>query len=101
MVRAAAHSIRARPYQWKEKWLVDSSWCTVHPVLAHSIPSGVGRPLYWGLAVSGAEGVHGMLEVLRHELDQVLDYCGQIDVQHPEPRLVTVPHGWGNGTMYA
>ena len=21
-------------------------------------------------------------------------------VQHLEPRLVTVPHGWGNGTMY-
>lgn len=61
---------------------------------------GVGRPLYWGLAVNGAEGVHGMLEVLRNELDQVLGYCGQTDVQHLEPRLVTVPYGWGNGTMY-
>jgi 4-hydroxymandelate oxidase len=61
---------------------------------------GVGRPLYWGLAVNGAEGVHGMLELLRHELDQVLGYCGQTDVQHLEPRLVKVPYGWGNGTMY-
>jgi 4-hydroxymandelate oxidase len=61
---------------------------------------GVGRPLYWGLAVNGAEGVHGMLEVLRQELDQVMGYCGQTDVQHLGPRLVTVPHGWGNGTMY-
>jgi 4-hydroxymandelate oxidase len=61
---------------------------------------GVGRPLYWGLAVNGAEGVHGMLELLRQELDQVLGYCGQTDVQHLEPRLVTVPHGWGNGPMY-
>jgi isopentenyl diphosphate isomerase/L-lactate dehydrogenase-like FMN-dependent dehydrogenase len=60
----------------------------------------VGRPLYWGLAVNGAEGVHGMLELLRQELDQALGYCGQTDVQHLEPRLVTVPHGWGNGTMY-
>ena len=25
----------------------------------------VGRPLYWGLAVNGAEGVHHMLEILR------------------------------------
>ena len=40
---------------------------------------GVGRPLYWGLAVNGAEGVHGMLELLRQELDQVLGYCGQTD----------------------
>jgi 4-hydroxymandelate oxidase len=61
---------------------------------------GVGRPLYWGLAVNGAEGVHGMLELLRQELDQALGYCGQTDVQHLEPRLVTVPHGWGNGPMY-
>ena len=41
-----------------------------------------------------------MLELLRQELDQVLGYCGQTDVQHLEPRLVTVPYGWGNGTMY-
>ena len=52
---------------------------------------GVGRPLYWGLAVNGAEGVHGMLELLRNELDQVLGYCGQTDVQHLEPGVVTVP----------
>ena len=55
---------------------------------------GVGRPLYWGLAVNGAEGVHGMLELLRSELDQVLGYCGQTDVQHLEPGVVTVPYGW-------
>ena len=61
---------------------------------------GVGRPLYWGLAVNGAAGVHGMLELLRQELDQAMGYCGQTDVQHLEPGLVTVPYGWGNGTMY-
>jgi hypothetical protein len=44
--------------------------------------------------------VQGMLELLRQELDQVLGYCGQTDVRRLEPRLVTVPHGWGNGTMY-
>jgi hypothetical protein len=41
-----------------------------------------------------------MLELLRQELDQVLGYCGQTDVQHLEPGLVTVPYSWGNGTMY-
>jgi isopentenyl diphosphate isomerase/L-lactate dehydrogenase-like FMN-dependent dehydrogenase len=60
----------------------------------------IGRPLYWGLAVNGAEGVHGVLEILRAELDQVMGYCGQTDVQNLEPALVTVPYGWGNGTMY-
>ena len=43
---------------------------------------------------------HGMLELLRQELDQAMGYCGQTDVQHLEPGLVTVPYGWGNGTMY-
>ena len=28
----------------------------------------IGRPLYWGLAVDGANGVHGVLELLREEL---------------------------------
>jgi isopentenyl diphosphate isomerase/L-lactate dehydrogenase-like FMN-dependent dehydrogenase len=60
----------------------------------------VGRPLYWGLAVNGAEGVHGVLEILRSELDQAMGFCGQTDVQNLDPALVTVPHGWGNGRMY-
>jgi 4-hydroxymandelate oxidase len=60
----------------------------------------VGRPLYWGLAVNGAEGVHGVLEILRAELDQVMGYCGQTDVENLEPGLVTVPNNWGNGRMY-
>ncbi len=60
----------------------------------------VGRPLYWGLAVNGAEGVHGMLEVLRRELDHDLAACGQTSVEELEPNLVSVPTGWGPGRMY-
>ncbi len=60
----------------------------------------VGRPLYWGLAVNGAEGVHGMLEVLRRELDHDLAACGQTSVEDLEPNLVSVPAGWGPGQMY-
>ena len=55
---------------------------------------GVGRPLYWGLAVNGAEGVHGMLEVLRRELDHDLASCGQTNVQEVEPGLINIPNGW-------
>ncbi len=58
----------------------------------------VGRPLYWGLAVAGAEGVHGMLEILRRELDHDLASCGQTNVQELEPGLVNIPYGWGAGT---
>ena len=60
----------------------------------------VGRPLYWGLAVNGAEGVHGMLEVLRRELDHDLASCGQTSVEELESNLVSVPAGWGPGKMY-
>ena len=60
----------------------------------------VGRPLYWGLAVNGAEGVHGMLEVLRRELDHDMGACGQTSVEDLESNLVSVPVGWGPGQMY-
>jgi 4-hydroxymandelate oxidase len=61
---------------------------------------GIGRPLYWGLAVDGAEGVHGVLELLREELDRAMAYCGQTSVNDLEPNLVSVPDGWGPGKLY-
>lgn len=36
----------------------------------------VGRPVLWGLAVAGAEGVVGVLERLRHELEMTMALCG-------------------------
>ena len=60
---------------------------------------GIGRPLYWGLAVKGAEGVHGVLECLREEIDRTMSYTGQIDVLNLDSGLVDVPHGWGSGTV--
>ena len=57
----------------------------------------VGRPLYWGLAVNGAEGVHGMLEILRRELDHDLGACGQTDVENLDSGLINIPYGWGAG----
>ena len=60
---------------------------------------GIGRPLFWGLAVNGAEGVHGVLELLREEVDRALAYCGQTNIRELEPNLVNIPYGWGPGTM--
>lgn len=59
----------------------------------------IGRPLFWGLAVNGADGVHGVLEILREELDRALAYCGQSSVQALEPNLVGIPVGWGPGRL--
>ena len=57
----------------------------------------IGRPLFWGLAVDGADGVHGVLELLREEVDRALGFCGQTDVNAIEPGLVNIPYGWGAG----
>ena len=56
---------------------------------------GIGRPLFWGLAINGAEGVHGVLELLREEVDRAMAYCGQTSVKDLEPNLVNIPQGWG------
>ncbi len=55
----------------------------------------VGRPLYWGLAVNGADGVHHMLEILREEFDRAMAYCGQSSVDNLEDRLLNIPRDWG------
>ncbi|MFQ6029264.1 MAG: alpha-hydroxy-acid oxidizing protein, partial [Dehalococcoidia bacterium] len=49
---------------------------------------------------TGADGVHGVLEILRTELDRVMAFCGQTDVEELEPNLVSAPVGWGPGRMY-
>lgn len=59
---------------------------------------GIGRPLFWGLAVDGADGVHGVFELLRTEIDRCMAFCGQTDVQQLDPALVNIPQNWGPGT---
>jgi isopentenyl diphosphate isomerase/L-lactate dehydrogenase-like FMN-dependent dehydrogenase len=58
----------------------------------------IGRPLFWGLAVDGSDGVHGVLELLREEVDRCMAFCGQSDVTALEPGLINIPYGWGAGT---
>ena len=55
----------------------------------------VGRPLFWGLAVNGAEGVHHVLEILREEFNRAMAYCGQNSVDNLEDRLLNIPREWG------
>ncbi len=59
---------------------------------------GIGRPLFWGLAVDGAEGVYGVLELLRNEVDRCTAFCGQSNIRELEPGLVDIPANWGAGT---
>lgn len=51
----------------------------------------VGRPIYWGLAWNGAEGVRLVLELLRQELDLVMAHCGHTSLQTLDKSLVNLP----------
>lgn len=41
---------------------------------------GLGRPVLWGLAVGGQEGVERVFDLLRDELDRGVALCGHVDV---------------------
>ena len=51
----------------------------------------IGRPVFWGLAVDGEEGVRRVLEILRTELDLAMAYCGRTRVADLRRDLVTLP----------
>jgi isopentenyl diphosphate isomerase/L-lactate dehydrogenase-like FMN-dependent dehydrogenase len=62
---------------------------------------GIGRPLYWGLATEGEDGVHNVLELLREEVGRAMDFCGQSDVNNLEAALINIPNDWGSGSSTA
>jgi 4-hydroxymandelate oxidase len=60
----------------------------------------VGRPVFWGLAVDGDQGVRDVFEIYRAELDGAMTLCGVTDVEHVSRSLV-VPPGQGGGAVPA
>jgi isopentenyl diphosphate isomerase/L-lactate dehydrogenase-like FMN-dependent dehydrogenase len=48
----------------------------------------VGRPILWGLASGGAEGVTGVLHKLHHELDTAMALAGCASLSDIDPDLV-------------
>jgi len=51
----------------------------------------VGRPVIWGLAADGAEGVRAVLEELRSELERAMKLCGARTLADLTPDLVVAP----------
>jgi isopentenyl diphosphate isomerase/L-lactate dehydrogenase-like FMN-dependent dehydrogenase len=51
----------------------------------------VGRPVIWGLAVGGEEGVRQVLELLRHELELDMALAGCPTLQSIDRSLVRLP----------
>lgn len=56
----------------------------------------IGRPVLWGLAVAGADGVSRVLEILREELTRALVLCGCRSLQDVTCDLVR-PYRRGDG----
>ena len=48
----------------------------------------IGRPVLWGLAVNGAEGVHHVLEILRAELELAMALAGRPTLRSIDRSLV-------------
>ena len=40
----------------------------------------MGRPLFWGLAVNGEDGVSAVIEMLRDELAATMGICGRTTI---------------------
>ncbi len=59
----------------------------------------IGRPLFWGLSVEGAEGVHRILEILSEELTRAMAYCGQGSVTNLEQGILSIPGDWATRTV--
>jgi 4-hydroxymandelate oxidase len=48
----------------------------------------IGRPVMWGLAAYGADGVQGLLEMLQTELARYMGMCGRVRVADLDRTLV-------------
>ena len=54
----------------------------------------IGRPLYWGLAVGGEDGVVDVLQILRSEFDMAMALCGVNSASAVPRRLCAIPKAW-------
>ena len=40
----------------------------------------IGRPMFWGLAVNGEEGLRHIIQILRDEFESTMGLCGKPDI---------------------
>jgi 4-hydroxymandelate oxidase len=50
----------------------------------------IGRPVMWGLAAYGADGVRGVIEMLQTELARYMAMCGQSNLQMLDRSILRV-----------
>ena len=62
---------------------------------------GIGKPIFFALAVGGEDGVFHVLSMLKTELESAMALCGVKAVQDITQQLVTRhPHGGGHIGRY-
>ena len=49
----------------------------------------IGRPIFWGLAAGGEQGLRDLLEILRDELHSTMGLCGKADIAGIDRSLVS------------
>ena len=54
----------------------------------------IGRPIFWGLAVGGENGVSRVLDLLQIELDMVMAYVGTNKISEIDRTTVDIPREW-------
>ena len=47
-----------------------------------------GRPIFWGLAYDGADGVSAVLDILRDELEMTMMLCGRPNIGSIDSSLI-------------
>ena len=53
----------------------------------------IGRPVAWGLAAYGADGVQHVMELLQSELARDMAMCGKVNLKAIDRSMVKV-HKW-------
>ena len=48
----------------------------------------VGRPVFWGLAIDGEEGVLAVLEILKNEFSQAMAISGKLTTKEIGPEVI-------------
>ena len=50
----------------------------------------IGRPIMWGLAAYGADGVQGVVELLQTDLARIMAMCGRVNLAAVNDSLVRI-----------
>jgi 4-hydroxymandelate oxidase len=54
----------------------------------------MGRPILWGLAIDGEQGVDMVLKIIREEFDEAMALCGCACINDIRRDLAITPHAW-------